>query len=86
MISGFLYDKLQKEVITLRKTCEVKDNCLNAKDQQIQMLMRKVDSLTKSIEVESRKLKREAAASVAREKESGSAKLDQSRKTTTCRR
>ncbi|CAN1260117.1 Microtubule-associated protein 70-5 [Linum perenne] len=85
MISGFLYDKLQKEVITLRKTCEVKDNCLNAKDQQIQMLMRKVGSLTKSIEVESRKLKREAAAS-AREKESGSAKLDQSRKTSACRK
>ncbi|CAN0908759.1 Microtubule-associated protein 70-5 [Linum grandiflorum] len=69
-VSGFLYDQLQKEVINLRKACEAKDNCLNAKDQQIQMLMRKVDSLTKSIE-----------AAAKRKKETRSAKLDQSRKT-----
>ncbi|CAL1386018.1 unnamed protein product [Linum trigynum] len=78
-VSGFLYDKLQKEVINLRRACEAKDNSLIEKDQQTQMLMRKVDTLTRSIEVESKKLKREAAA---REKETGSSKLEHSRKTT----
>lgn len=34
-VSGFLYDRLQKEVISLRKCCEGKDDLLNAKDQQI---------------------------------------------------
>ncbi|CAI0460541.1 unnamed protein product [Linum tenue] len=77
-VSGFLYDKLQKEVINLRRACEAKDNSLIEKDQQTQMLMRKVDTLTRSIEVESKKLKREAA----REKETGSSKLEHSRKTT----
>ncbi|KAK4788828.1 hypothetical protein SAY86_020147 [Trapa natans] len=65
-VSGFLYDRLQKEVINLRKFCEAKDNILNAKDQEIMMLMKKVDALAKSMEVESKKLKREAAL---REKE-----------------
>lgn len=37
-VSGFLYDRLQKEVISLRKFCEVKDNTLNAKDQEIMVL------------------------------------------------
>ncbi|CAI0374313.1 unnamed protein product [Linum tenue] len=55
LVSGFLYDKLQKEVINLRRACEAKESSLNAKDHQIQMLMRKVDSLTRSIEVESKK-------------------------------
>ncbi|KAJ6408512.1 hypothetical protein OIU84_011767 [Salix udensis] len=71
VVSGFLYDRLQKEVINLRKYCETKECSLNAKDQEIQMLMKKVDALTKSIEVEFRKVKREAAA---REKEAASAK------------
>ncbi|KAK1577977.1 hypothetical protein Q3G72_026570 [Acer saccharum] len=66
IVSGFLYDRLQKEVISLRKLCETKDGGLNAKDQEIKMLMKKVDALTKAIEVESKKAKREAAA---REKE-----------------
>ncbi|KAL6990636.1 hypothetical protein U1Q18_008754, partial [Sarracenia purpurea var. burkii] len=35
MVSGFLYDRLQKEVITLRRFCEVKDSTLNAKDDEI---------------------------------------------------
>ncbi|KAB5551564.1 hypothetical protein DKX38_008875 [Salix brachista] len=71
VVSGFLYDRLQKEVISLRKYYETKECSLNAKDQEIQMLMKKVDALTKSIEVEFRKVKREAAA---REKEAVSAK------------
>ncbi|CAN0890809.1 Microtubule-associated protein 70-5 [Linum grandiflorum] len=37
VVSGFLYDKLQKEVTNLRRACEVKDGGLNAKDQQIQV-------------------------------------------------
>lgn len=41
------------------------------------MLIRKVDALTKAIEAESKKIKREAAA---REKEAISAKLDDTRK------
>ncbi|KAK9152404.1 hypothetical protein Syun_010713 [Stephania yunnanensis] len=71
LISGFLYDRLQREVISLRKSCEDKEGTLNAKDDEIKILMRKVDALTKAMEVESKKLKREAAA---REKEVMSAK------------
>ncbi|KAF5474975.1 hypothetical protein F2P56_006827 [Juglans regia] len=77
MVSGFLYDRLQKEVINLRKLCEVRDNTLNVKDEEIKMLMKKVDALTKSIEVESKKMKREAAT---REKEASSMKVDNNRK------
>ncbi|KAL1832314.1 hypothetical protein ACET3Z_001965 [Daucus carota] len=60
-VSGFLYDKLQKEVISLRKSCEKKDNILSAKDEEIKVLMKKVDTLVKALEVESRKIKRETA-------------------------
>ncbi|KAG5516265.1 hypothetical protein RHGRI_037085 [Rhododendron griersonianum] len=99
MVSGFLYDRLQKEVITLRRFCEVKDSTLNTKDEEIkvklhqlslslshththveymcylalQMLVKKVDTMTKAIEVESKKMKRGAST---REKESVSAKMD----------
>lgn len=62
IVSGFLYDKLQKEVICLRKSCEKKDDYLNAKDEEIKVLMKKVDTLVRALEVESRKMKREAAA------------------------
>lgn len=37
VVSGFLYDRLQKEVINLRKYCETKECSLNAKDQEIQV-------------------------------------------------
>lgn len=37
VVSGFLYDRLQKEVINLRKSCEAKDSSLNTKDQEIQV-------------------------------------------------
>ncbi|XP_038689557.1 microtubule-associated protein 70-5-like isoform X2 [Tripterygium wilfordii] len=76
-VSGFLYDRLQKEVINLRKACEVKEDNLNAKDQEIKMLMKKVDALTKAMEVEAKKLKREAAT---REKEASSMKVDDNKK------
>lgn len=36
-VSGFLYDRLQKEVISLRKFCEAKENDLSAKDQEIKV-------------------------------------------------
>lgn len=37
-VSGFLYDRLQKEVISLRNFCEGKDSALNAKDQEITVI------------------------------------------------
>ncbi|KAM7270400.1 hypothetical protein ACFE04_029614 [Oxalis oulophora] len=54
MVSGFLYDKLQKEVINLRKLCEVKDSYLDYKDEEITILSKKVETLTK-VKRESRK-------------------------------
>ncbi|XP_021831698.1 microtubule-associated protein 70-5-like [Prunus avium] len=62
MVSGFLYDRLQKEVLNLRRHCEAKESDMNAKDQEIKMLMKKVDALSKAMEVESEIMKREAAA------------------------
>jgi hypothetical protein len=38
VVSGFLYDRLQKEVINLRKLCEVKNSTLNAKDEEVKVL------------------------------------------------
>ncbi|XP_055827582.1 microtubule-associated protein 70-5-like isoform X2 [Solanum dulcamara] len=67
MVSGLLYDRLQKEVLCLRKFCETKESALNAKDEEIKMLMKKIETLNKAIEVESRKMKRESAI---REKDS----------------
>ncbi|KAM4101629.1 hypothetical protein ACB094_05G158200 [Castanea mollissima] len=77
VVSGLLYDRLQKEVINLRKLCDVKESTLNTKDEEIKVLIKKVDALTKAIEVESKKMKREAAA---REKEAASMKVDDNRK------
>lgn len=45
-----------------------------------QMLMKKVDALTKAMEVESKKMKREA---VARDKEAAAAKVDDNKKNRT---
>ncbi|KAJ4866530.1 Microtubule-associated protein 70-5 [Raphanus sativus] len=77
MVSGFLYDRLQKEVIALRKVCESKEGTINAKNEEIKMLLKKVDALTKAIEVETKKAKREAAA---REKENALAMLNEESK------
>ncbi|PHU16825.1 Microtubule-associated protein 70-1, partial [Capsicum chinense] len=57
IVSGFLYDRLQKEVICLRKLCETKESALNTKDEEIKMLMKKIEMLSKAIEVEARKRK-----------------------------
>ncbi|KAL4280005.1 hypothetical protein GQ457_03G037410 [Hibiscus cannabinus] len=70
MVSGFLYDRLQKEVINLRKCSEAKDNSLNTKDEEIKMLMKKVEAFSRAMEVEAKRLKRET---VAKEKENGAA-------------
>ncbi|XP_055801438.1 microtubule-associated protein 70-5-like [Solanum dulcamara] len=57
IVSGFLYDKLQKEVICLRKFCETKESALNTKDEEIKTLTKKIETLSKAIEVEARKRK-----------------------------
>ncbi|XP_042377060.1 microtubule-associated protein 70-5-like isoform X2 [Zingiber officinale] len=60
MVSGFLYDKLQKKVINLKESHKDKDNVLIMKDEEIKFLLRKVDVLTKAVEVESKKKRRNA--------------------------
>ncbi|XP_051203916.1 microtubule-associated protein 70-3 [Lolium perenne] len=62
MVSGFLYNMLQKEVVSLRKACHEKDQSLKDKDDAIEMLAKKVDTLTKAMEVEAKKMRREVAA------------------------
>lgn len=62
VVSGFLYDRLQKEVINLRKICQAKEDGLNAKDEEIKILLKKIDTLTKAIEVEARKAKKETSS------------------------
>eukprot|EP00249_Psilotum_nudum_P013509 c24371_g1_i1 orf=317-2188(+) len=62
MVSGLLYDMLQKEVIVLRKSSYEKDQSLKDKDDAIEMLAKKVDTLTKAMEVEAKKMRREVAA------------------------
>ncbi|KAG8059507.1 hypothetical protein GUJ93_ZPchr0002g26649 [Zizania palustris] len=62
MVSGILYDMLQKEVVSLRKACHEKDQSLKDKDDAIEMLAKKVDTLTKAMEVEAKKMRREVAA------------------------
>ncbi|PPD73040.1 hypothetical protein GOBAR_DD30065 [Gossypium barbadense] len=74
VVSGFLYDRLQKEVINLRKLYEAKDSSLNTKDEEIKMLMKKVEAFSRAMEVEAKRVKREE--SLAKEKENGSAKMD----------
>lgn len=61
-ISGMLYDILQKEVITLRKACNEKDQSLKDKDDAIEMLAKKVETLNKAMEVESKRMRREVSA------------------------
>jgi hypothetical protein len=39
LVSGFLYDRLQREVIKLRKSCETKDSSLQAKDEEIMVIV-----------------------------------------------
>ncbi|KAH7277765.1 hypothetical protein KP509_38G006200 [Ceratopteris richardii] len=60
-VSGYLYDLLQKEVIVLRKACQQKDCVLSDKENVIEMLEKKMCSLTRSMETESKKLRKEVA-------------------------
>lgn len=73
MVSGLLYDMLQKEVIALRKASHEKDQSLKDKDDAIEMLAKKVDTLTKAMEVEAKKMRREVAAM---EKEVAAMRID----------
>ncbi|KAL4607474.1 hypothetical protein ACB092_09G177000 [Castanea dentata] len=61
-VSGMLYDMLQKEVVSLRKACNERDQTLKDKDDAIEMLAKKVDTLNKAMEVEAKKMRREVAA------------------------
>ncbi|CAE6062683.1 unnamed protein product [Arabidopsis arenosa] len=61
-VPGVLHDLLQKEVITLRKAANDKDQSLRDKDEAIEMLAKKVETLTKAMEVEAKKMRREVAA------------------------
>ncbi|XP_058076536.1 microtubule-associated protein 70-2-like isoform X2 [Magnolia sinica] len=72
-VSGIFYDILQKEVIALRKACHEKDQSLKDQDNAIEMLSKKVDTLTKALEVEAKKSRREKAAM---EKEVASLRID----------
>lgn len=72
-VSGFLYDRLQKEVLILRKFCEAKDSNLNTKDEDIKMLNKKIETLAKALEMEYKRTKREATR---KDKSSISTKVD----------
>lgn len=61
-VSSVFYDILQKEVVSLRKACQEKEQCLKDKDTSIEMLSKKIDTLAKAMEVETKKLRREKAA------------------------
>ncbi|KAL6546859.1 hypothetical protein OROMI_022580 [Orobanche minor] len=81
-VSGFLYDRLQKEVINLRRYCDLKESTLSSKDEEIKMLMKKIETLTRTMELESKKMKKEAAI---REKDSTLIKADEKiRNTNSC--
>ncbi|KAM7265708.1 hypothetical protein ACFE04_003391 [Oxalis oulophora] len=70
IVLGFPYDRLQKEVIALIKLCEVKDSNLNCKDEEITMLVKKVEKL----------MKREKREATANEKEGKPARADRNMK------
>ncbi|BBN09267.1 hypothetical protein MPTK1_4g18350 [Marchantia polymorpha subsp. ruderalis] len=77
-VSGLLYDMLQKEVISLRKSSHEKDQSLKDKDDAIEMLSKKVDTLTKAMEVEAKKMRREF---IAMEKEVAAMRIDKEQET-----
>ncbi|CAI0457426.1 unnamed protein product [Linum tenue] len=64
-VPGMLYDLLQKEVVALRKAGHEKDQSLKDKDDAIEVSLfpsKKVETLTKAMEVEAKKMRREVAA------------------------
>ncbi|KAI5075458.1 hypothetical protein GOP47_0009534 [Adiantum capillus-veneris] len=58
-VSGVLYDILQKEVVALRKASHEKDQSLKDKDDAIEMLDKKVETLKTAMDVEAKKFRRE---------------------------
>ncbi|KAL4587329.1 hypothetical protein LXL04_000198 [Taraxacum kok-saghyz] len=62
LVSGMLYDMLQKEVLTLKKACHQKDQNLKDKDNTIEILARNVETLNRAMEVEGKRTRREIAA------------------------
>lgn len=62
LVSGVLYDMLQKEVVVLRKASHEKDQSLKDKDDAIEMLDKKVETLMKAMDVEAKKMRREMAS------------------------
>lgn len=75
-VSGMLYDMLQKEVLTLRKACQERDQSLKDKDDAIEMLAKNVETLNKAMEVETKRMRREVAV---REKEVAAMRIDKER-------
>lgn len=62
LVSGFVYDRLQKDVISLRKACQAKDDGLKDKEEEIKILLKKIEALNKAIELEARKVKKQKSA------------------------
>nr|XP_043610422.1 microtubule-associated protein 70-1-like [Erigeron canadensis] len=61
-VSGRLYDMLQKEVLTLQKACQQKDQNLTERNNTIEILTKNVETLNRAMEVEGKKTRREIAA------------------------
>ncbi|XP_075479605.1 microtubule-associated protein 70-1-like [Primulina tabacum] len=61
-VPGLLYDILQKEVVALRKAGHEKDQSLKDKDDAIEMLAKKVEKLTKAMDIEAKRMRREVAS------------------------
>lgn len=78
-VSVVLYDVLQKEVVALRKACQEREQDLKDKESSIEMLSRKVETLTKAMEIEAKKTQREKVA-MTREIASIRAERDQEQK------
>ncbi|KAL8235718.1 hypothetical protein R6Q59_016799 [Mikania micrantha] len=82
-VSGMLYDMLQKEVLTLQKSCHQKDQELKEKGNTIEILARNVETLTRAMEVESKRTRREITAM---EKEIATLRVDKGRESRMTRR
>lgn len=78
-VSVVLYDVLQKEVVALRKACQEKDQDLKDQESFTETLSRKVETLTKAMEIEAKKTHREKVA-MTREIASIRAERDQEQK------
>eukprot|EP00271_Cylindrocystis_brebissonii_P013030 TRINITY_DN32583_c0_g1_i1.p1 TRINITY_DN32583_c0_g1~~TRINITY_DN32583_c0_g1_i1.p1 ORF type:complete len:588 (+),score=137.30 TRINITY_DN32583_c0_g1_i1:153-1916(+) len=73
VVAGVLYDALQKELLSARKASQEKDQVIKDRGDAVEMLSKKVDLLTKAMESESKKSRRELSVM---EKEVASLKLE----------